>query len=226
MGDDLDSFFKPIVLITGFGPFIKHPVNASWEAVKLVNKEELEKKHNVEVVLLEIPVTYDNVDEFVPALWETHTPILMLHVGVSGLAKELTLELQAHKKGYQRQDYFDKCPPNHSCPADGAIRLHTKLDVERICQEYNEAKVAETTAVTSKDAGRYLCEYIYYTSLSTDNTRTLFVHVPDMDVYPSERAARGIEHIVGLCLRQIREMDSSKEVAKKMENVKIDENKI
>lgn len=74
MGDSLDMLFKPLVLVTGFGPFAGHPVNASWEAVKLMNKIEIEDKHNIELVRLEIPVTYENVDEFVPALWETHTP--------------------------------------------------------------------------------------------------------------------------------------------------------
>lgn len=72
--NDLDSFFKPIVLVTGFGPFVNHPVNASWEAVKAMDRERIEKKYDVELVQLEIPVTYENVDEFVPALWETHTP--------------------------------------------------------------------------------------------------------------------------------------------------------
>lgn len=76
MPNDMDFMFKPIVLVTGFGPFLNHPVNASWEAVKLINKEEIENKHNVELVLLEIPVTYENVDEFVPALWETHSPMV------------------------------------------------------------------------------------------------------------------------------------------------------
>lgn len=74
MAHDLDFLFKPLVLVTGFGPFLNHPINASWEAVKRMNKEELEKKHNIDLVLLEIPVTYENVDEFVPALWDTHTP--------------------------------------------------------------------------------------------------------------------------------------------------------
>lgn len=74
MCNDLDFMFKPLVLITGFGPFSNHPVNASWEGVKLMNREEIEKKLNIELVLLEIPVTYENVDEFVPALWKTHTP--------------------------------------------------------------------------------------------------------------------------------------------------------
>lgn len=74
MSSHLDDLFKPIVLITGFGPFINHPVNASWEAVKIMNKDEIEKKHNVDLVQIEIPVTYENVDEFVPAIWQTHTP--------------------------------------------------------------------------------------------------------------------------------------------------------
>lgn len=80
----------------------------------------------------------------------------MIHVGVSSIAECLTLEMQAHRKGYQRMDYFDKCPANHTCPAEGAIRLHTKLNVEQICKEFNDGCPAEeeTKAVPSKDAGR------------------------------------------------------------------------
>ncbi|XP_013192444.2 pyroglutamyl-peptidase 1 [Amyelois transitella] len=214
MCNNMDDFFKPIVLVTGFGPFANHPVNASWEAVKLMNKEEIERKHKIEFVPLEIPVTYENVDEFVPALWDTHEPKLMIHVGVSSNAKELTLEMQAHKKGYQRMDYLDRCPPNHVCPADGAIRMQTRLDIERICKEFNDGNPLEerSSAVVSKDAGRYLCEYIYYRSLSIDNTRTIFVHVPDMQIYSSETTARGLERILDLCLNQIREREAAEKM--------------
>lgn len=201
-------------MVTGFGPFANHPVNASWEAVKLLDKQEIENKHRCELVLIEIPVTYENVDEFVPALWETHTPKLMIHVGVSSIANELTLEVQAHKKGYQRLDYFDKCPANHVCTADGAVRIHTKLNVERICKEFNDASPEDSTrAVSSKDAGRYLCEYIYYTSLSVDNSRTLFVHVPDTNVYSSEQTARGLQRIIELCIEQIHEAEAATRLA-------------
>ncbi|XP_045778003.1 pyroglutamyl-peptidase 1 [Maniola jurtina] len=216
--NDVDSLFKPIVLVTGFGPFLNHPVNASWEAVRSMNKEEIENKHNIELVQLEIPVTYENVDEFVPALWETHTPKLMIHVGVSKIAHHITLETQAHRKGYQKLDYFDKCPANQSCTADGAIRIHTKLDVEKICKDYNDKPQMDTSAITSRDAGRYLCEYIYYTSLSVDNTRTLFVHVPDMDIYSSDQSAKALERILELCLEQVSANDSASEVTEKMQN--------
>ncbi|CAG5019959.1 unnamed protein product [Parnassius apollo] len=224
MASDLDFLFKPLVLVTGFGPFLNHPVNASWEAVKHMNKEELEKKYNIELVLLEIPVTYENVDEFVPALWETHTPKLVIHVGVSSIADCMTLETQAHRKGYQKKDYFNNCPANHTCPAEGAIRLQTKLNVEQICKDFNDGNPPENTnAVTSKDAGRYLCEYIYYTSLSVDNTRTLFIHVPDIPKYPSDVTARALEKILELCLEQVNKMDTPEELTEGMKEVNLRE---
>ncbi|XP_030030092.2 pyroglutamyl-peptidase 1 [Manduca sexta] len=225
MCNDMDNLFKPIIMVTGFGPFANHPVNASWEAVKLINKEEIERKHNCELVLIEIPVTYENVDEFVPALWETHSPKFMMHVGVSGVANCFTIEMQAHKKGYQRMDYFDKCPADHVCPAEGAIRIHTKLNVEGLCKEFNDSISPEekTSAVCSKDAGRYLCEYIYYTSLSVDNKRTLFVHVPDINVYPSEQTARGLERILDICLDQINQAEQTKEVTEKLKETNLND---
>ncbi|KAJ2948765.1 hypothetical protein O0L34_g8024 [Tuta absoluta] len=222
----MDYLFKPIVLVTGFGPFVGHPVNASWEAVKLMNKDKIEKKHHIELVQLEIPVTYQNVDEFVPALWETHEPKLMIHVGVSNIAKEITLEMQAHRKGYQRMDYFNERPANHVCTAEGAIRLHTKLNVERICKEYNNTSPEKTSAITSLDAGRYLCEYIYYTSLSRDNTRTLFVHVPDTNIYSSEQTARGLERILDLCMEQILEGEETDAVADDLERANLSDNEV
>lgn len=78
MSDDEDFGlnFKPIVLVTGFGPYLDVPVNPSWEAVQLLHlqRDVIEDRHNIELVLLELPVTYEHVDEFVPQLWETHTP--------------------------------------------------------------------------------------------------------------------------------------------------------
>ncbi|KAJ8717568.1 hypothetical protein PYW07_005498 [Mythimna separata] len=214
MSEELEYWLRPLVLITGFGPYINHPVNASWEAVKIMNKDEIEKKHNVELVQIELPVTYENVDEFVPALWETHTPKLVIHVGMSSIGQCIQLEAQAHRKGYQKLDYFDKLPANCCCLAEGAVRLHTKLNVEQICKEFNSANSPDDKVRTevSLDAGRYLCEYIYYTSLSIDSTRTLFVHVPVTDIYSSEETARGLERILALCLAQLNERGDGNEV--------------
>lgn len=89
----------------------------------------------------------------------------MIHVGVSGQANCFTLETQAHRKGYQRMDYFDKCPANHVCTADGAIRIKSKLNIEKICDDFNEAcnDIDGVSAKSSCDAGRYDLNNISFT---------------------------------------------------------------
>ncbi|GBP22608.1 Pyroglutamyl-peptidase 1 [Eumeta japonica] len=126
----------------------------------------MEKKHNIELVLLEIPITYDNIDEFVPALWETHTPKLVIHVGFSELAQCFTLESQAHRKGYKRLDYFDKTPPNFTCPAEGAMRIQTRLNIDHICEEFNNLSAEENVSASkSYDAGRSYGKWLEVTSM-------------------------------------------------------------
>lgn len=60
-----------VVLITGFGPFRGHKINASWEAVKLVPTESL---NQADVIVQEIPVIYNVVDSIVPELWKKYNP--------------------------------------------------------------------------------------------------------------------------------------------------------
>lgn len=72
------------VLVTGFGPFGHHTVNASWVAVSGLKKLGVE--HNARQVPLEakeIPVVYDIVSSVVPQLYERFNPRLCVHVGVS-----------------------------------------------------------------------------------------------------------------------------------------------
>lgn len=208
----MDLYFKPIVLVTGFGPFENHPVNASWEGVKELPKEKIEEKHNIELVCLEIPVTYGNVDEFIPALWETHTPKLVIHVGVSSVAHCLTIETVAHRKNYTRMDYFGNLPANgdNCCTREGPVKIKCGLDVKKIVKGINKQN-EDIKAVTSEAAGRYLCEYTYYTSLSIDCDKSLFVHVPDLQVYDSKKTARGLEQIIDMALEQLDECENKKE---------------
>lgn len=62
---------KDVILVTGFGPFGEHKVNASWEAVKLLKKREID---NAEIVVEEIPVIYSYIEEQVPLLWKKYNP--------------------------------------------------------------------------------------------------------------------------------------------------------
>lgn len=58
------------ILVTGFGPFRDHLVNASWESVKLLPDEIDDYK----LVKKEIPVLYYDVETKIPAFWRELNP--------------------------------------------------------------------------------------------------------------------------------------------------------
>lgn len=60
------------IIVTGFGPFRNHNVNASWEAVKLLP----EHFNGFHIIKKEIPVTYNHVENLVPDIWNTFNPIV------------------------------------------------------------------------------------------------------------------------------------------------------
>lgn len=187
---------KKTILITGFGPFGNHIVNASWEAVKELNKLCATTKvlKNVEVIVKEISVSYEDVANYVPKLWEKYKPNLVLHVGVSHKVKCLTIECCARSYGYLRPDIHDKCPDENNIKPE---IFETKINVNDICEINNEnPDNTACKACISHDAGHFLCEYIFYKSLQIDPTRTLFVHVPDFDQYSSLQTAKGLHDIL------------------------------
>ena len=65
---------RDVVVITGFGPFGAHTVNASMEAVKLLPTLGLEKELNITLVIKEIPVEYDYVKNNILKIWQLYKP--------------------------------------------------------------------------------------------------------------------------------------------------------
>lgn len=76
----MENETKRTVLITGFGPFRGHAINASWEAVKLLPDlfKTHEKSSEVNLHIEEIQVAYKEVDEKIKTLWEKHKPFVSL----------------------------------------------------------------------------------------------------------------------------------------------------
>lgn len=67
---------KCTILVTGFGPFQEHMINASWEAVKELQKLWADSKDvsDIELIIEEIPVSYSDVSSYVPQLWKKYNP--------------------------------------------------------------------------------------------------------------------------------------------------------
>ncbi|KAJ8716950.1 hypothetical protein PYW08_005349 [Mythimna loreyi] len=211
------------VLITGFGPFGECKPNPSWEAVNAIDTGK-NYGSNIEWVKEKVEVSYEYVNQTVQDLLDKEKPHLIIHVGVDPKVKCLQLEKQAYKHGYiKHKDIHDKLPPQGVNPSPGNKCYATIFNVEALADEYNKHHAEDNLrAETSTDAGRFLCEYIYYTSLSyrkphedkenqrKDRIPTLFVHVPFDNYYKPKQLARALERITQLCLKQLKQLQLAK----------------
>jgi hypothetical protein len=78
--------------------------------------------------------------------------------------------------------------------------LATLLPVDDICARVQRR--SNVPVIVSNDAGRFLCEYIYYQSLFIDQTRTVFIHIPDLnECFTVENVAETIQSIIYELLR-------------------------
>ncbi|KAK5859781.1 hypothetical protein PBY51_021309 [Eleginops maclovinus] len=189
------------VIVTGFEPFGGHAVNSSWVAVQEL--ERLGLGEAVDLHVCEVPVEYQAVKDLLPSLWKEHQPQLVVHVGVSGLATTVTLEQCGHNKGYKRLDNCSFCPASQCCMNSGPDCIHSVLDMETVCKTVNDSDLGVTLSV-SKDAGRYLCDYTYYTSLYLGHGHSAFIHVPPLGKpYSSQELGRALQAAVQEMLKML-----------------------
>uniref|UniRef100_A0A1B6CDW8 Pyroglutamyl-peptidase I n=1 Tax=Clastoptera arizonana TaxID=38151 RepID=A0A1B6CDW8_9HEMI len=134
---------------------------------------------------------------------------LVVHVGVSNLATCLNLEKCATRSGYSRLDEkqaIPSCGKGCLCSLDGNNTeecILTDIDLIELSEELNEL-LPDVKTIVSNNAGRYICEYTYYASLSMDSSRTIFVHVPTLDVYSTQQISQGLENIIRILVKQLR----------------------
>ncbi|XP_066918885.1 pyroglutamyl-peptidase 1-like [Clytia hemisphaerica] len=186
---------SPSIFLTGFGAFGEYKTNPSWLAVQEVSKIWPNKG---EIHIKEIPVEYKYVEENVPKYLEDIKPKISVNVGVSGLAEDkLQLEYCAHSSDYVKPDIDGCIGPD--CSKD--VCLTTKFDLKKLiaCCTGSALPVER-----SDNAGRYLCEFIYYTSMKTDECPSLFVHVPVItEEITLEKITKTLESIIKACIQQV-----------------------
>ncbi|KAH9447157.1 hypothetical protein Pst134EA_029201 [Puccinia striiformis f. sp. tritici] len=174
---------KPVkVLLTGFGPFRTHLTNASFEIVKRAiakSGETVEGVSGREVEVVghrePIRVSYKSVDELLSELYETHPDIdLVIHTGLNAtLARsEFLIETIAHRDRYVSPDVdglvgddFLSQSKREQWIDNGPLSLSSSVLVAPLIQQVKAQISVPIELKASTDAGRYLCEFIYYDSL-------------------------------------------------------------
>jgi len=183
-------------LITGFEPFGKLEVNASWEAVKLVS-EYLDK--GIEVTKLLLPVEYQRAPELLLNEMEAHHYDVILCTGVAVSRRAVTPE-------YVAVNVMDSTMPDNS----GKVCLYERIEEEGEAVLYTNLPLTDmldaihaqgVPCAPSFDAGAYVCNTLFYSLMhgikyQKKNTYGGFVHLPPQSEVTSADAARALEAIL------------------------------
>jgi len=199
------------VLITGFGPFGTHTVNASWVAVQTMVKlfEELRLRNgepvgSYKLATREVPVSYSFVESNLERIYDETSPILCIHVGVSPYSI-VKIEKFGKNFGYFGPDVDGKVPCNGICKEKGPMAIESSINLKQVCEKLADKDIKGVKVGISEDAGRYLCDFIYYNSLHLGRCPVVFVHVPPLnDPYSSDQLGQTLLHLVDVLVQEHR----------------------
>lgn len=143
------------VVVTYFEPFGGRTTNASKEVVSLFDGYQIK----------ELPVSWSKISSCLDEILIDEPDYLFL-IGEAGSYKEITMERTAHNISFGKDN-------------EGVNK-----DNEEIISGDKESKttlfdLSKLPYKVSDNAGKYLCNYVYYLALSkTKHCKVLFVHLP------------------------------------------------
>ena len=172
------------ILITGFGPFPGAPFNPSAALAKALARRRRPALAGVERSTHIFATTYASVDRDLPKLF-AQKPDVVLMFGVAGRRRQLCIETRA-------RNAVSLLFPDASRhrPRLGVIKLHGPAILTGNAPFARLAGAAGPGARLSRDADRYLCNYVYWRALEqVRGTRPLvqFVHIPPVRTKPRRR---------------------------------------
>jgi pyroglutamyl-peptidase len=173
------------ILVQGFGPFGRFPINPSELLVRALDghRADLGAAADAELRTEVLETTAPRVAEAVPALMAGYRPDVWLGVGLAAGRTSLSLEAVAANLGYYQDEDPDaaaKPEPRHPVSADGPAAYLTGLPAEEILGAWRDAEIP---GYLSQSAGTYLCNMSFY--LAAQAAQRLgtgcmvgFLHVP------------------------------------------------
>lgn len=171
---------RPIVLITGFGPFPTVSANATSILVPQIAESARRAIPGVAIAAHILPTEWDASLAMLGALTRRLKPTVALHFGVSGRATGFEIETRGRNRCSLSADAAGRLPNDVRLSADGPEFLPATLPAAHIVSRLRRRGLP---AQISRDAGGYLCNALLYRSLeiarSADpSTRTGFIHLP------------------------------------------------
>ena len=170
----------PRILITGFGPFPGAPVNPTMPLVKTL--AALRRPAFADIIRIPhiFDVTYATVDRELPDLIARHRPDALLSFGLASRTPYIRIETRARNAVSMLWPDADGTPVRRGFITPGADAQMFGPHTARLLQV---ARLTGADVRLSRDAGRYLCNYLSWRSIEAacaqDGPKlAAFVHVP------------------------------------------------
>jgi pyroglutamyl-peptidase len=171
------------ILITGFGRFPGAPFNPSGPLAAAVGRRRRPAFADVRRVVHVFETSYAAVDRDLPRLLATHRPDIVLMFGLAARTPFVRIETRARNAISILFPDVSGHRPNDSPIAPGHPALHGRAPFARLL---GAARASGTRSRISRDAGRYLCNYVYWRALEASRSGTLvqFIHIPPVTRTP------------------------------------------
>ncbi|MBI5130454.1 MAG: pyroglutamyl-peptidase I [Rhodopseudomonas palustris] len=168
------------ILITGFGPFPGAPYNPTPALVERLVKLRRPAFDDVERIGHVFPVSYRAVDAELPALLAMHRPDALLMFGLAARTRHLRIETRARNAVTTLWPDADRIKLRSASITPGADARSFGPHSDKLLRA---ARATGIDARTSRDAGRYLCNYLSWRAIEATTTPqgprlAAFVHVP------------------------------------------------
>ena len=168
------------ILVTGFGPFPGAPFNPTGPLVERLARLRRLALANEKFVLHIFPTSYAAVNRDLPKLIERHKPDALLMFGLAPRARTLRIETRARNTVSLLPDAGGIALRRLTIAAGGPAALAMPAPAHRLLAAVRAAGVPATL---SRDAGRYLCNYLCWRAAEAAGKKggprlAVFVHVP------------------------------------------------
>ena len=181
----------PTILLTGFGPFPGAPYNPTGPLVARLARLRRPCLTNAKIISHIFPTSYAAVDRDLPMLLTQHNPDALLMFGLAPRSRALHIETRARNVVSLLPDAAGIAPPRQAITIGGPPAIAMPAPVHRLLAT---VRAAHVPATLSRDAGRYLCNYLAWRAAAAAGKNggphlVTFVHVPKVS-HSARRAGK------------------------------------
>jgi pyroglutamyl-peptidase len=168
------------ILVTGFGPFPGAPFNPTEPLVQKLARMRRPGLTEVKILAHIFPTSYAAVDRDLPKLLTKHKPDALLMFGLAPRAKTIRIETRACNAVSLLPDAGGAAHARNAIAACGPAVITLPAPARYLLAAVRSTHVP---AVLSRDAGRYLCNYLCWRAVEAANKKggppvAAFIHVP------------------------------------------------